>query len=101
MTQSLLLWLRSLRVHQWAKNILLFVPLFMGHLFTAQAVATAALGFVLLCLLSSATYIINDLADLEADRAHPTKRLRPFASGRLQVAHGFIAAPLMMSGALV
>jgi 4-hydroxybenzoate polyprenyltransferase len=101
MTQSLLLWLRSLRVHQWAKNILLFVPLFMGHVFTAQAVATAALGFVLLCLLSSATYIINDLADLEADRAHPTKRLRPFASGRLQVAHGFTAAPLMMSGALV
>ena len=95
------LWLRALRAHQWTKNILLFVPLFVGHVFTVEALATTILGFALLCLLSSATYIINDLADLEADRAHPTKRLRPFASARLKVAHGLIAAPFMMIGALV
>ena len=100
-TPLIFLWLRALRFHQWTKNILLFVPLFVGHVFTGQAVATATIGFVLLCLLSSATYIINDLADLEADRAHPTKRLRPFASGRLKVAYGSIAAPLMIIGALV
>lgn len=94
-------WLRALRVHQWVKNILLFVPLFVGHVFTAQAVAATALGFVLLCLLSSGTYIINDLSDLEADRLHPTKRLRPFASGRLNFAHGLIAAPLMIGTALI
>jgi 4-hydroxybenzoate polyprenyltransferase len=94
-------WLRAIRVHQWAKNTLLFVPLFVGHVFTVQAVTTTALGFVMLSLLSSATYIINDLADLEADRAHPTKRLRPFASGRLNVAHGLVTAPLMMIVALV
>ena len=62
-------WVRAFRVHQWAKNLLVLVPLFVGHVFTAQAVAAAVLGFVLLSLLSSATYIINDLADLEADRA--------------------------------
>jgi 4-hydroxybenzoate polyprenyltransferase len=95
------LWVRAMRVHQWSKNILLFVPLFVGHAFSAQAIARSAVGFALLCLLSSATYIINDLADLEADRAHPTKRLRPFASGQLTIAHGLIAAPLMMIGALV
>src|SRR4051812_48378037 len=47
-----LMWLRALRVHQWAKNILLFVPLFVGHVFSASAVSTTALGFALLCLLS-------------------------------------------------
>lgn len=97
----ILVWLRAMRVHQWSKNILLFVPLFVGHAFSVQAVARSGLGFVLLSLLSSATYIINDLADLEADRAHPTKRLRPFASGRLKVRHGFVAAPLMIAVALV
>jgi 4-hydroxybenzoate polyprenyltransferase len=55
---------------------------------------------MLLCVLSSATYIVNDLADLDADRQHPTKRLRPFASGDLKVAHGLIAAPLMIAAAL-
>jgi 4-hydroxybenzoate polyprenyltransferase len=89
-----------MRVHQWFKNILLFVPLFVGHAFNVQAVGRSALGFVLLSLLSSATYIINDLADLEADRAHPTKRVRPFASGQLKIANGLIAAPVMIIGAL-
>jgi 4-hydroxybenzoate polyprenyltransferase len=98
---SMFLWLRALRIHQWTKNILLFVPMFVGHVFTAQAVAATALGFALFCLLSSATYIINDVVDLEADRAHPTKRLRPFARGALKVAHGGIVAALMIVGALI
>ena len=94
-------WRRALRVHQWAKNILLFVPLFVGHAFgDPKAMAASALGFALLCLLSSATYIINDLADLDADRAHATKKFRPFASGSLQIVHGLIAAPLMIVTAL-
>jgi 4-hydroxybenzoate polyprenyltransferase len=84
-------------VHQWAKNLILFVPLFVGHAFGNLATLGAAmLGFALLCLLSSGTYIINDIADLEADRRHATKRLRPFASGRLKIAHGLMLAPLMI-----
>jgi 4-hydroxybenzoate polyprenyltransferase len=98
---SRLPWVRTMRVHQWSKNILLFVPLFVGHAFSLQAVARSALGFALLSLLSSATYIINDLADREADRVHPTKRLRPFASGRLKVAHGLIVASLIIVIALL
>ena len=94
-------WISAFRPHQWAKNILLFVPLFVGHAFgDPRTIAAALLGFVLLCLLSSATYIINDLADLDADRQHATKRLRPFASGDLKVLHGLIAAPLMIAVAL-
>jgi 4-hydroxybenzoate polyprenyltransferase len=94
-------WFRALRAHQWAKNILLFVPLFVGHAYgDPRALISAALGFVLLCLLSSATYIVNDLADLEADRRHPSKRLRPLASGRVKILHGLIAAPLMILTAL-
>jgi 4-hydroxybenzoate polyprenyltransferase len=94
-------WLRAFRVHQWAKNLLLFVPLFVGHAFgDPKALASTALGFALLCLLSSATYIVNDLADLDADRAHASKRLRPFASGGLKILHGLIAAPLMIVTAL-
>ena len=94
-------WLRAFRVHQWAKNLLLFVPLFVGHAFgDPRAMASCAVGFALLCLLSSATYMLNDLADLDADRAHATKRLRPFASGSLQIVHGLIAAPVMIVAAL-
>jgi 4-hydroxybenzoate polyprenyltransferase len=93
--------LRALRVHQWAKNLLIFVPLFVGHGYgdPAKAVA-AALGFLVLCALASATYMINDIADLKSDRAHPTKRWRPFASGALPVAAGFTAAPIIIIVAL-
>jgi 4-hydroxybenzoate polyprenyltransferase len=101
-TNLLHAWLRAFRVHQWAKNLLLFVPLFVGHAFgNLGTIAAAALGFVLLCLLSSGTYIINDLADLDADRRHETKRRRPFASGALKIAHGLMLAPLMIVAALV
>ena len=95
-------WLRAFRVHQWTKNLLLFVPLFTGHAFgDVGVIASAAVGFMLLCLLSSGTYIINDLADLDADRQHETKRRRPFASGSLKIVHGLALAPLMIAAALV
>ena len=95
-------WMRAFRLHQWAKNLLLFVPLLVGHAYgDPRTIASVLLGFMLLCILSSATYIINDLADLDADRQHATKRRRPFASGDIKIMHGLIAAPLMIVGALV
>lgn len=94
-------WLKALRPHQWSKNILLFVPLFVGHAFTDPAqIATAVAGFLLLSLMVSGTYLVNDLADLAADRRHPTKRHRPFASGALPLAAGLAAAPLMIAVAI-
>src|SRR3712207_4530512 len=76
--------LRALRPRQWIKNGLLLVPLafslsFLDPLLLARAVAAA----IFFCGLSSAGYLLNDVADVEADRRHPTKRLRPIASGEV------------------
>lgn len=82
-------WTLAARPHQWSKNILVFVPLITGHaLFDVPRLLATALGFVLLCVLASSSYVLNDLADLDADRRHPTKRYRPFASGHLPIASG-------------
>lgn len=94
-------WARVLRVHQWAKNVLVFVPLFVGHVFAdPKKAAAAAIAFALLCVLASATYMVNDLADLDADRQHRTKRRRPFASGALPLVVGLVGAPIMIPAAL-
>ena len=90
--------LRALRVHQWVKNLLLFVPLVTAHqLGNASAWAAAGLAFAALCLASAAIYIVNDLLDLEADRAHPTKRARPFACGQAPLSSGMLLAPLLVA----
>lgn len=95
-------WLRVFRVHQWSKNVLVFVPLFVAHVYGNLAnILTVVAGFFLVCLLASATYMLNDIADLDADRLHHTKRLRPFASGDLPVAFGLAIAPLLIIGALI
>jgi 4-hydroxybenzoate polyprenyltransferase len=94
-------WMRLLRVHQWSKNVLIFVPLVVGHAYGDPAkILAAGLGFLLFCLLASGTYMLNDLADLAADRAHHSKRRRPFAAGVLPVQLGLVLAPLLILGAL-
>lgn len=91
-------WLRALRVHQWIKNMLLFVPLLTTFEFTDFGkLIHIVLAFMAFSLAASATYIVNDLWDLGNDRVHPRKRLRPFASGALPIHHGF----LVSGGALV
>ncbi|HTP97736.1 MAG TPA: UbiA family prenyltransferase [Casimicrobiaceae bacterium] len=75
------LW-RLLRPHQWAKNALLAVPLLTAHKYAdSHAVVAAALAVLAMCATASAIYVVNDLLDLEADRRHPVKHRRPFASG--------------------
>ncbi|MGH8545415.1 MAG: UbiA family prenyltransferase [Gammaproteobacteria bacterium] len=94
---------RALRVHQWVKNLLVFVPLVMAHqLGDADRVLKALLAFLAFSLCASAVYLMNDLADLDADRLHPTKRHRPIASGDLGIPFAIGLAPvlLLMSGAL-
>ncbi len=88
---------RTLRVHQWLKNLLLFVPLVAAHSFVdASQWAALLLAFVAFSLTASAVYIANDLFDLDSDRQHPRKRDRPFASGRVPVWWGAVLAPLLM-----
>lgn len=93
--------LRALRPHQWLKNLLLFLPMLAAHvLFAPGAFARALLAFVCFCLCASAAYVANDLLDLQADRGHARKRLRPFASGTLRARDGMVAAPLLAAAAL-
>ncbi|WP_191060165.1 UbiA family prenyltransferase, partial [Geminicoccus harenae] len=87
-------WLRALRLYQWPKNLLVFLPVLLaGPMAGIDDWGEAVLAFLMLSVLASAGYLINDLLDLAADRQHPTKRNRPFASGALPVAHGVIAVP--------
>ena len=86
----------ALRVHQWVKNALLFVPLLASHrLFEPGALVRVAAGFLAFSLCASSVYILNDLLDLGADRRHPRKRLRPFAAGHLPISHGLVAATVI------
>lgn len=90
---GLAVWLRALRVHQWLKNLLLFVPLLTAFSFSdIGKLTTMAMAFLAFSIAASATYIVNDLLDLENDRAHPRKRSRPFASARLPILHGLAVA---------
>ena len=91
---------KVLRLHQWAKNGLIFTPLMLGGLlFDMQAWVLAAAGFLALSLLASATYLLNDLFDLADDRRHWSKRDRPLASGRLKIAHALMLIPAGMVAA--
>ncbi len=95
-------WLKAMRCHQWSKNALVFVPLILGHAyFDAVAVATCLAGFVLLSLLASGTYLVNDILDLEADRRHPTKRNRPLARGDIPVGVAMSVAVGTIGGSLI
>ena len=94
--------LRALRPHQWLKNLLVFVPMLAAHQMTADNALTSLSAFVAFCLVASSVYVLNDLLDLAADRAHPRKKERPFASGRLHIAHGTWLAPvLVLAGFLI
>ena len=85
-----------MRPRQWVKNIFVFAPLvFDVKLFNLRYLAQTVAGFVLLCLISGAVYIINDLVDIEKDRQHPKKRKRPLASGQVGASAVTIAAILI------
>lgn len=74
---------KAVRLHQWTKNVLMFVPVLLAHDLSFPKVSSAVLAFVSLSLFASAAYVVNDLLDIEADRQHPRKRYRPFAAGDL------------------
>jgi len=94
------LWLRAIRVHQWLKNILIFVPLLTSFsLFDDGRLGLAALAFIAFSLAASATYLINDLWDLDSDRSHPRKRDRPLASGAIGIPQALVAAVALMLAA--
>lgn len=94
--------LKLVRVKQWAKNLLVFVPMFLAHEYTQPAkIFAAMLAFAAFSLIASAVYIVNDLLDVEADRIHPKKKHRPLASGAVSAATAIPLAAGCLGGGLL
>lgn len=91
---------KVLRPHQWVKNLLVFVPLVTSHrLFDAASLPPAFLAFCAFSLCASGVYVINDALDVEADRQHPRKKRRPFASGELPLSMAVVLVPVLLLSA--
>lgn len=88
--------IEAIRVHQWVKNGLIFVPLVVSHnVGNMDLLINAIVAFVSFCLCASGTYLLNDLLDLEADRHHHAKKYRAFAAGDLPITYGLVTSPLL------
>jgi 4-hydroxybenzoate polyprenyltransferase len=93
--------LRAMRPYQWVKNILAFVPILTAHALTeGSAWVGGIIMFLAFCFTASAIYLVNDLLDLAADRAHPRKRMRPFACGAVPLSIGAAAAVVLLAAGL-
>lgn len=94
--------IKGIRLHQWLKNLLVFLPVLAGHRVADTAVLTQALlAFLAFGLCASSVYLLNDLLDIEVDRRHPRKRLRPFAAGALSIPLGGALTVLLLAGAVL
>jgi len=95
-------YVEALRLHQWLKNLLVFIPLVMAHRFLEPAFITKTLiAFLAFGLCASSVYLLNDLIDLSADRHHPRKRERPFAAGEASPLFGLFASPWLLGLSLL
>jgi 4-hydroxybenzoate polyprenyltransferase len=89
---------RALRIHHWAKNALLFLPILAAHRVGDRlALLRVVLGFLSFSLVASSVYVLNDILDVESDRRHLRKRLRPFAAGALRLGAGFALVPCLLA----
>lgn len=94
--------IKAMRLHQWMKNLLVFVPLMAAHQYAdASRDVLALMAFVVFSLMASSLYLLNDLVDVNDDRHHLRKRHRPFASGALSLVIGWFAWPVLMLMAMV
>ncbi len=94
--------LKSMRLHQWAKNMLIFVPLLASHrVFELALLSSGLLAFIAFGTCASSVYLLNDLLDLPDDRQHPTKRSRPLAAGTLPLLHGLFLIPFLLLGSFL
>ena len=90
-------WIGQLRLYQWSKNCLLGVPLLTAHAFELKSLVTILLAFLAFGFVASASYLLNDLADLPSDRRHPRKCIRPFAAGNLALGAGVSAIAILLA----
>jgi 4-hydroxybenzoate polyprenyltransferase len=93
-------YLKALRLHQWTKNLLVFIPMLAAHRAAElELLSQAMIAFLAFGLCASSVYLLNDLLDLPTDRAHPNKRMRPFAAGTVPLAHGVVLVPVLLVSA--
>lgn len=93
-------WFRALRPHQWMKNVLVFLPMLAGHAFSLEMFWQSILAFVSFSLIASSVYLMNDLLDLESDRAHPRKKNRPLAAGVIPIGPASLLMPLLFAAGM-
>ncbi len=98
----ILQYLRLIRIRQWYKNLVIFLPLIFGkQLFNLFSVQQTIIGFFALSLISSSNYILNDIKDREKDKLHPVKRYRPIASGKISVFSASITGLIFFAGGML
>ncbi|MBI2711261.1 MAG: UbiA family prenyltransferase [Bdellovibrio sp.] len=94
--------IRAIRLHQWSKNLLVFLPILGAHLLLdGEALLMGLLGAIAFSFVASGIYILNDLSDIESDRSHETKKNRPFANGDIAIEQGLILAALFLVGGFI
>lgn len=93
-------YLRAVRVHQWCKNLLLFLPMFAAHAWSLVNIQLLCVAFLSFSLVASGVYVINDLIDLPFDRRHAAKRARPFACGKIPIKNGLLLIPALLLAGL-
>ena len=95
-------YIKLIRVHQWYKNLVIFLPIFFaGKLFNLSSLEKILIGFVALCLISSANYILNDIVDIKKDKLHPEKKYRPLAFGKITILEASIIGLLFLFASLL
>ncbi|MHA7058297.1 UbiA prenyltransferase family protein [Aquimarina sp. M1] len=97
MIRTVYTYMALLRVDNYIKNLFIFAPLFFGFQFDISIILCAVLSFLLFCLLASSMYIFNDIFDIESDRLHPVKKIRPLASGTVTIKNAISIALLLVS----
>lgn len=94
---TIISWIKCLRIHQWVKNLLIFVPLILSQQYLIPSqVLESLLAFFVFGLCASSVYLLNDLLDIQDDRLHPTKRNRPIPSGKVSLAASFFLIPTLL-----
>jgi len=95
-------YIKLIRVYQWYKNLMIFLPVFfVGELLDIGILEHALIGFIALCLVSSANYIINDIIDIKKDKLHPEKKYRPLASGKVSILEATIIGIIVLSASII
>ena len=95
------LYIQSMRIYQWIKNFLVFVPMFLANQISLYNFTSSSISFISFSLAASAVYISNDIFDLEKDRKHPRKKKRVLASGKITITEGYFSSSLAILSLLI